>query len=535
MKPEHKKYILESPINKKAILISIALIIIIGFALYANSLNGKFIWDDHYLVRDNTYIRNWSNVTKIFTKDIAAGAGIEFTSYRPLQMLTYMVDYSLWKLDARGYHFTNILLHILVALCIWWLTYVLFDNQLLSLFTSMFFVTHPIHTGAVTYISGRADPLAVVFMLLCLILYIKWLRISNRGIYALMLSTYIFALLSRENSLILPFLILLYHYTFRKKFKLKGFLPMLGVTFIYILLRLTVLKVPLPHLLRGTTLFQRIPGFFAAITNCIRLLFFPVNLHMEYGNRFFSLTDPQVLSGIFITCLLLIYAFKKRAEFSLIFFSICWFFLAFLPHSNLYPIDAYMAEHWLYLPSIGFFLILANGLSYLCKNKDFRIFAAVIIITLLSFSSYLTIRQNSYWKDPIAFYERTLRFNPDSWRIHNNLGNLYSNIGDDEAAIASYRKTIEIKPDYAEGYFNLGNVYKDMGKHEEAIVSYEKVIKIKPNFAKAYNNLGVMYKDLGRIREAIASFKKALKIDPNDIYARDNLEKALRGLDETGR
>ena len=166
------------------------------------------------------------------------------------------------------------------------------------------------------------------------------------------------------------------------------------MAFIYIVLRLTVLRFLLPHISRSTTLFQRIPGFFVAITNYIRLLFLPLNLHMEYGAKLFYLTNPQAIIGILILSSLLIYAFRIRNS-KLTFFSISWFFVALLPLSNLYPINAYMAEHWLYLPSIGFFLLLSQGLNYLYTNKNLKVFTAILTITLLIFYSSLTIKQNT--------------------------------------------------------------------------------------------------------------------------------------------
>ncbi|GAF76422.1 unnamed protein product, partial [marine sediment metagenome] len=150
---------------KNPTILAIVLIIILGFVVYSNSLNGKFIWDDEYLIKNNVYIRSFSYLPKIFSEDIGTGAEKKYYFYRPLQMITYMIDYSLWKLNVRGYHLTNTLLHILAALTIYWLINILFGDRPLSLFASLFFVAHPIHTEAVAYISGRADPLALLFML----------------------------------------------------------------------------------------------------------------------------------------------------------------------------------------------------------------------------------------------------------------------------------------------------------------------------------------------------------------------------------
>ena len=510
------------PFQKRDIFISLALIIILGFAVYANSIKGEFIWDDEFLVQDNVYIRNWSHISKLFTENIGAGAGEIFHFYRPLQMITYMIDYSIGGLNAKIYHFTNILLHISAALAIFWLMNILYKDNFLSLFTGILFVVHPIHTEAVSYVSGRADSLAALFTLLCFIFYIKYLNSESKSATILTVSSYVLAILSRENSLILPVLILLYHYAFKEKIRIKRFLPILSITFIYILLRFTAINVLLPHTSSISKLLQRIPGFFVAITNYIKLLFLPFHLHMEYGKNLFGLNNARAISGILIFFFLLFYAFKKRKGDNLIFFSVLWFFIALLPQSNIYPINAYMAEHWLYLPSIGFFLILARAFSFLYKRGS-RIVAALSIAGLLAFYSYLTIRQNEYWQEPISFYEMTLKYAPHSTKVYTNLGTAYSDIGKKKEAIELYKKALEINPESAKIYNSLGTVYSNIGKKYEAVEAYKKAIEIDPRDAKACNNLGNVYNEIGKKEEAIPLYEKAIEIDPVYIKAYSNL------------
>jgi len=98
------------------LLISIIFIIILGFVAYFNSLKGEFIWDEDFLIINNTYIKSWSDIKEIFTEDVGAGGGVRSNFYRPLQQITYMLDYSVWKLNVVGFHLTNTLLHIFVAL-----------------------------------------------------------------------------------------------------------------------------------------------------------------------------------------------------------------------------------------------------------------------------------------------------------------------------------------------------------------------------------------------------------------------------------
>ncbi len=495
---------------------SIILIIMLGFTVYSNSLNGEFICDDYYHVKDNVHIKDWTKLPNIFTESIGAGGALKSNFYRPVQALTYMIDYHLWKLNVYGYHITNILLHILVALGIYWLINILYDNNLLSLFTSALFIIHPIHTEAVAHISGRADSIVAVFILLSLILYIKGLSSRSINIYLFMLFSYILALLSKENSLIFPLLLLLYHYAFKKKFRIKRFLPILGITFIYILLRITSLKASLPNTWYVTSsVLQRIPGFFVAITEYLKLLLLPFNLHMEYGNRLFNLNCPKAILGILIVLFLLAYVVRVKNRNSLTFFSICWFFLTLLPQSNLYPMIAYMAEHWLYLPSIGFFLIIASLLKKLYDFKTFKSIVLIFIIGVLGFYSHLTIKQNNYWKDAIVFNKRTLKYTKKNFRVYNNLGLSYLRIDKIEEAIALFKKAIEANPNYPYAYNNLGVAYLKINKKEEAAIWFEKTIEIDPGYPQAYNNLALIYYYNKKYDLAIKYCDKAIKLGFN--------------------
>ena len=510
------------PADKKTVFLSILLIIVLGFARYLNSMEGQFVWDDTYLVKNNIYIKSWGHISSIFTKDIAAGAQTQSNFYRPIQTLTYMFDHSIWGLDVRGYHLTNIFLHLLAAACVYWFITLLFANPKLSLVSSVLFVVHPVMTEAVCYISGRADLLAGVFMLLSIIYYIKSLRTKRAIPYIIALVSYAAALLSRESPLMMPVLLLVYHYAFKEKFDLRRFLPIAGIAVLYCILRFTHFNALLPHTIIDTTIFQRAPGFFVAFTEYLRLLILPIGLHMEYGNGLFNLLYPKAIFGLFAFAAILVYAFKNKAS-SLIFFSVTWFILTLLPQSNLYPINAYMAEHWLYMPSIGFFILLASGLERLYIKERYRRLAVAGAVSLTLFFSYLTVMQNTTWRDPIAFYERTLRYAPESFRAHNSLGIKYDEMGDRERAIASYRKAIEYNSYFIYPYHNLATAYASKGDTKEAIRWYEKAIEISPNFGGTYFNLGNLYSRAGKSDEAIQAYREALKRYPEYVEAHFNL------------
>lgn len=122
-----------------------------------------------------------------------------------------------------------------------------------------------------------------------------------------------------ENSLILPALILLYHYSFKKKIIARNFLPLSALALLYLVLRLALLRSLLPHLTSTTTLFNRLPGFMAALVNYVQLLFYPHPLHMEYANPPLAFGDIRASLGavFFFALVVIIYGLrrKKRGRF----------------------------------------------------------------------------------------------------------------------------------------------------------------------------------------------------------------------------
>lgn len=475
---------------------SIITLVVLGFAVYINSLTGSFIWDDNILITDNSAIKGGSDILDIFTKgNISAYTGKTFHIYRPIQMLTYMINYNMGGLIPAGYHFTNVLLHALVALFLYQLINLLSSDKFISFVTSALFVVHPIHTGAVSYISGRADPLSALFAILCFVSYIKCLRKETPGLYFLVFLTYILAIFSRENILVLPALLLAYHYSFKKRVDLKLMSPLILIALSYIVLRVTMLKHLLPdfNVVHKTALVQRLPGFFAAITDYLRLLIWPQGLHMEYGDKIFNFASAPVIFGAVILVILLYEAFRSRTSNSMVTFAFLWFLIALLPVSNLYPIGAYMAEHWLYFPSIGIFLAVAVYMRSLYNTKYLKVAVAIIVAMLIGGYSYATVKQNLYWREPVDFYKMTLKYAPDSIRANNDLAIAYEKIGKHDEAIGIYNRMLKQDPNHPDVYVNLAAIQIIKGNADEAVNLCEKAIALQPNNATAHNNLAVAY------------------------------------------
>ncbi len=513
-------------------ILPVLILAVLGFLAYGSSLQNQFVWDDSILIENNVYIKNISYLPRIFTTSIGGGAGKKISSFRPVQTLTYMVDYFFWRLKPFGYHLTNILLHVLAAAALYWLLNLLYADKRLVFLASALFVVCPLHAVVVICVSGRADSLALAGLLLAFIFYIKSLHSKKISFCFLSGFSFLLAVLSRESALILPALILLYHYTFRQRVSWGKYLPFLIIPAIYGLLRFMVLKVELPHRLLTTTMHQRLPGFLVALTEYIRLLFLPLHMHMEYGNRLFSFSDPRVLIGGLILLSVLIFILLNAKSRGVVFFSLGWFLIALLPLSNLYPLTAYMAEHWLYLPSVGFFLLLAAGLNRLARRYNLKILVNVLFAAMLFFYTYFTVKHNRHWRSNIRLYEQTLKYAPESARILTNLGIIYHSLGRHTEAVDLFKRAIAIKPEFIYPYLNLGNAYRHSGRRLEAINTYKKAIAVDPQYPESYNNLATVYNDSQEYPQAIALYKKAIALNPLYPEACNNLAGAYHALGE---
>ncbi|MBI3008645.1 MAG: hypothetical protein HYY56_03920, partial [Candidatus Omnitrophica bacterium] len=359
----------------KGHFIRLLLIIFAGGIVYANSLNNQFVWDDEMLIVNNHDIRDFHWTGKVFTTSLFHEKD-ERVSYRPLQTLTYILDYSIWELNPAGYHLTNLLLHIITACLAYALIMCIFGNIHAALLTGIFFVLHPIQTEAVTYVSGRADLLAAIFILSSLLLCVKlkefkgWKAIL---LFSLLAITSFLGSLSRESALILPLLVILLH----SEFKPLRILMVLACTSLaYLFLRYSVLGFIIPAS-DAPDMLTRLLAFIQVLPKYIVLLLYPQSLHMErHPSLSHSLLEPYaVLAVIFfiIYIICLMWAYKRSRE---IFFGLSWIFISLIPHSGIVPVNAFMAEHWLYLPSLGFFFLLSMILARVGIKK-----ISVIIIT----------------------------------------------------------------------------------------------------------------------------------------------------------
>jgi len=514
--------------SSTAKIIHIILLIIAGFFIYSGSLQGEFIWEDGLYVKDNRFIRSWSYLPVIFTHTIAAGNCSNCSHhYRPLQETTYLIDYSIWGPNPFGYHVSNIILHILVALCIYILAALLSKDLLSALLASLLFLVHPVHVQAIDYITNRAEPLVALFVLTSFILYIRYYDRKKKILYMLCLLSYAFALLSKENSLILPVLLLLYHISFKIAVRWRAYCGIIALSLIYIVMRAVILHNLSLQVFASSTLWKRIPGFFVAFLQYIRLLFVPFGLHMAYKEEYFSFLSPGSIAGLITLSLLIIMMIRMRKDRPLYSFSIGWFLLCLMPTSNIFfPLAFYMTPHYLYLPSLGFVILAAEVVARYGKTRiSIRSGCWALIIIYAS----AAVLQHSYWRSPESFFKKSISYAPDNAGLYINYGTYHNKKGNHKKALKLYKVALDIyrrqnapASDKSLAYGNIGNVYLRLKDFRKAQEYFQKSIDTEPSVS-SFNGLASLHYAKGQIEKAVFFCEKSLALNPEHGLTHNNL------------
>lgn len=488
------------------------IIIAVTFIVFANALDGGFVFDDESVVVNNSSIQDLSNIPKFFTAEEGFHKVIG-KYYRPLVSASYAVDFSIWGLNPYGFHLTNIIIHCIASMLLFRIFQLLFwrykYRNIFSLLTALIFAVHPVHTEAVTWISGRTDSMVTLFFFASFIFYLEYTREqkhdrrtgqivsvqTHRPVYLyLSLLFYAVGLLCKEMLVTMPVIILLYDFVYRRKdldyLKKNAFVYILFgvITVAFMLIRHNLLK-DIPD--RETYLYffgkddvTAIATMLKTIPVYFRLLFAPFGLLYHYNgvirdsDSFLDL--PVVLSALFI--LLLIYAsyfFYKRD--SIVSFAILFFLVTLLPVMNIVPTMNLMAERFLYLVSFSLVIVIAHLCMLGSSKRDKGILLAGMVVIIGSMS-FLTYARNKDWKD-------------------NNT--LYSSAEGIEGNVL---------------LVNRGNIFANMQKYDDAAKLYKRAIELRENSLLAHHNLGLVYILKGNLDSAEIRFKRGIQIDP---YAPD--------------
>ncbi len=511
-------------------------LILAGFLCYFNSLPNPFLWDDIVLVFNNLHIRDIGYIPRLFLEGVYYG-DMTNTFYRPVLMATFALDYNSWGLETFGYHLTNIYLHVCNALLVYAIVKRVLGRRAVAFLSAAFFAVHPVNTEAVTYISGRADPLAAFLCLLSMAFYIEYCMHEAAGrirYYAASAFFFLLAAFSKESALWFPVFMLVYRIYFtvrgKKERPLIEICPFVLIAAFYLAIRVFVVHLPLGDEGMG----EYIPFPLRAITaplialGYVKMLLWPTGLHMERVriayDVLYVVKEPALLFSVVAVLAASAAVFMFRRRFRRVSFGAVWFGVLLIPFLNFVPINATVAEHWLYLPAIGFFIVISAILCRALDMRSIRLAIASFCAVIIAMLSTLTVSQNYVWRDPVYFYKYTLKYSPWSSRLHSNLGVEYASRDMVKEAETEYKEAIKLDGNGGVVTLcNLASLYYYSGREDDAIRAYEKAISIRENYVPPYVCMGNMYYVKGDFKRAAGYFEKAALLDPDDAVIWDKL------------
>lgn len=511
-----------------------------GFAVRAPALQGQLVWDDQYLAHDNPFIKSPLLILEAFRHYLFLDS---FSGhYRPVQNISFILDYMLWNTNTYGFHLTNVLLHVLGGILLYFLLRKLFVSDrvspsatcqtfsLAAFVVALLWVVHPVHSAAIDYISGRADSLAFVFacsgwLLVLFAREIKsnWSRLTCHGLAAM---CGLLSLCSRESACVWFALFLLHVFFFEKQIGRRAKIALLGACVILLGIYGGLRQLPerRPGVAPSSGWSRPTRGILMlrALGDYGRLMILPSSLHMErtvidpdnYRTkeswRHSASSEYLSLLGLAVATTMLYGSFRKGTGQSLRIFGACWFLFGYLPISNLIELNATSAEHWLYLPSVGFLIFLAGcAIDLRPMYRKFSI--ALAGIALVGFSVRSAIRSTD-WVTPEAFYRRTLAAGGMTTRIGVNLALIYANRGEYAKAEQIYRRVLAITPDYPIARTNLAEVLNQQNKKAEAETLLLSVSSSAAETRKEYPRTWIAALNLAHLRHAEKDDQHALEI-----------------------
>lgn len=530
---------------KKSLLVLFAL----AALSYCNIFPNIYVMDDYAYITDWSLIHDLRNLPRFFT-----GAT------PPLKTLVHSIVYNVSAGHPLGFHVLAMLVQLAGVYMIYRLTALLTANAFISFLTAALFAVHPVHVEAITPMTSVTDTLGIVFLFFAFYYYIKGAGYAGAltiresaaepiaanhlsaspGDYRRALIFAALAVFTYELAVSLPVLFIFYDYFFSSsrqslRLSIRRTFPYFCIVLVYVAGKWLALgsMTSGPYLYDSFYLTMMVT--IKAWAKYLGVLVFPWTLahnpiisdgifaynpddFSSYAVLSQSPLDPQVLISFFVLAGVFAAGLKGGVQRPWILFCLGWFFITLLPVANIFPGSVYFAERYLYPGSWVFCLLISYGIYRIYLNQRIpRGIWAACVLGLLVFYTGRTLLRNQDWKDEVTLYEATVKANPQSAFLRNDLGLVYFRYNELVKSKESFEKAIALRPDEPHFYFSAEQTYSALGDYDRAIILLKKAVELNPQFAEAYFNLAGIHAFLKKEDEAREYLQKAV-----DLYRRQN-------------
>jgi tetratricopeptide (TPR) repeat protein len=538
----------------------LGVILSLTFIAFANTLFNDFAYDDTTQILQNQLIRSWSNLPDALTKEVwfwrvkqdkdpNKQEGPTTPYYRPVFTIYLMIAWHLFGKSAFLWHFANIVMHLIGVYFVFKICEKITDGDLRTTsIATLLFAVHPLRSESVAWISGSTDLFLALFLLPSFYFYMLYREDRKLKQILYSIGFFILAAFSKEPAVALPIFIAAYEvFIFnREKPLLEKLKPALEYaamftlpTIFYFAMRFKALGFVLGDESYNSYPFARVLMTIPlVITKYIGLLFWPFTLSVFHQTE--MVTSP--LSYRFLLPLIFIIALAallwKLKESNLARFAILWFAIHLLPVLNLSALaeDFLVQERYVYIPSLGFSLLIAMALVKIPIEKWLafgnRRTAQVAVVALIAvIFTGKTIAQNTAWKDDLTLWTHGAQVADDQPMANFILGHYYVKMQQPQRVIELLEQYYNLKPDNPMVLTNLANAHlqmfemtNDRSHLNRGIELCERGLRIEQDLgigqrgAPLWDTLGHAYTydtDLKNYAKARAYFARALQLEPD--------------------
>ncbi len=513
------------------------------------TLRFDFVFDDLLVILRDPAVTGDLSFSAIFGNRVRVGS-LTLEYYRPVITLLYHADYWLWGANPAGYHFTNLLWHLLATAAVYKVASHTTGRPATAWIAGMLFGLLPAHTEAIGWIQGRVDLVATTFALLSLLALLKMRTAKSAGQIgwgAMAGGAFLGSLLCKESVAVLPLAWAMWEILprgageARWPRRLTRFLPLLAGGLLYWLLRSHAVG---PHGIFPVALSPlglRCLALLAVLGEYFRTLLLP-----GLGLSFFqpvwvSSASAETLLGASGSLLLgggLVAAWRRDRS---LFPWVAWIPITLLPpllfllYRSAPEVGFYIAERFLYLPSVGWCILAGVIIARWLEARPWLVSPAwrvVGLVGLLVGYATLTAIRLAPWSDPVDHYVamKSQRHLPPAMRllIRNNLGQLLLERGELANARTELEAALQLGPEDPRTHNNMGVLLIREGRSLEAVPWLEAAIRLDPAYADAYGNLGAAEEALGNSSAARAAYEAGLRLDPTSSRLRAGLRRSAQ-------
>uniref|UniRef100_A0A1B6KLG0 dolichyl-phosphate-mannose--protein mannosyltransferase n=1 Tax=Graphocephala atropunctata TaxID=36148 RepID=A0A1B6KLG0_9HEMI len=520
---------------------------------FSRTVDGGFVFDDMEAVVNNDDVQLSTPIIDVFDNDFWGTPithNASHKSYRPLTIISYRLNVLAagGELRASQFRLVNLALYILVCCLSLFVARSLCGQSEVSLITAVLFTVHPVHSEAVAPVVGRADLLCATFMFFAFLVYCRALDNNTKlSVKALFLSlTVVLAAISmftkEQGITILPICSAYDFLIFEKKhprillrlsriwskFQVSG----LVIRQMVLLIAATALFMLRWWIMGGTVpIFQNVDNPASFLDSLplralnyvyiyalnVWLLVCPEWLCFDWSMGCVPLilapNDSRVLIAITFStvfCILLFSLLKNDSgEARKLLMALTFMIVPFLPASNLFfRVGFVIAERSLFVPSLGFCLIVALGVRKLTGMKIWQLTISSCLVLLMVVFCVRSYFRTMQWGNERALFESALSVCPLNAKVHYNLAKTSSDLTE---AMDHYKDALRLNPEYDQAMNNLANILKDLGQLSEAQMLLRRALQLRPEFAAAWMNLGIVLSHQKQFTEAEQCYWKAIK------------------------